>query len=139
MYRVMCHFIEWTVNSFCIWELFRCAKIYNFVLLPEFLILLIKNNILYCSLNYGGNLRSIYFNSYTQTWKYLNINKFYHLSVHMPLKSGGFSFLGLVYHTVFTHKEYGNKYVGLRHDSNMATLIIILMSTHDMAHANLCQ
>ena len=71
--------------------------------------------------------------------KYLNINKFYHLSVYMPLKSGGFSFLGLVYHTVFTHKEYGNKYVGLRHDSNMATLIIILMSTHDMADANLCQ
>ena len=58
----------------------------------------------------------------------------------MPLKSGVFSsFLGSVYHTVFTHKEYGNKYVGLRHDSNMATLIIILMSTHDMADANLCQ
>ena len=58
----------------------------------------------------------------------------------MPLKSGGFSFLGLVYHTVFTHKEYGNKYVGLRHDSNcMATLIIIFISTHDMADANLCQ
>merc|ERR1712226_416477 len=71
--------------------------------------------------------------------KYLNINEIVSLKCFICLSNVVFFHIWGWCITLFTHKEYRNKYVGfIRHDSKMATLIIFL-SIHDMARAHLCK